>query len=132
VYVSGVKTTRKFLEWIRSKFESKLVAQIKGEILMLVPETADGFWATIGALRSLYVSEGVSFHTFFDPGGSMRAPVVEKLRQAHARSEDSEGARGLAHQYAGSHATRVKVTGSDSQEGPYPHTTLHCVVCARP
>jgi hypothetical protein len=30
---------------------------MKGEILMLVPETADGFWATISALRSLDVSE---------------------------------------------------------------------------
>jgi hypothetical protein len=37
---------------------------MKGEILMLVPETADGFRATIGALRSLDVSEGVSFYTF--------------------------------------------------------------------
>jgi hypothetical protein len=56
VYVSGVKNT-----------ESKLVSQMKGEILMLVPETADCFRATIGALRSLDVSEGVSFHTFSLP-----------------------------------------------------------------
>jgi hypothetical protein len=40
---------------------------MKGEILMLWPETADGFRATIGALRSLDVSEGVSFHTFSLP-----------------------------------------------------------------
>jgi hypothetical protein len=31
---------------------------------MLVPETADGFRATIGALPSLGEGEGVSFHTF--------------------------------------------------------------------
>jgi hypothetical protein len=37
---------------------------MKGEILMLVPETADGCRATIGALRSLDANEGVSFHTF--------------------------------------------------------------------
>jgi hypothetical protein len=43
------------------------VAQIKGEILMLVPEPADGFRATIGALRSLDANEGVSFHTFSLP-----------------------------------------------------------------
>jgi hypothetical protein len=67
VYVSGVKNTLKFLEWIRAKSESKLVAQIKGEILMLMSETADGFWAAIGALRPLNVSEGVSFHTFSLP-----------------------------------------------------------------
>jgi hypothetical protein len=67
VYVSGVKIMRKFLEWIRAKSGSKLVAQMKGEILMLLPETADGFRATIGALRSLHDSEGVSFHTFSLP-----------------------------------------------------------------
>jgi hypothetical protein len=32
---------------------------MKGEILMLVPETADGFRATTGALRSPDESEGV-------------------------------------------------------------------------
>jgi hypothetical protein len=40
---------------------------MKGEILMLEPETADGFRATIGAQRSLDESEGVSFHTFSLP-----------------------------------------------------------------
>jgi hypothetical protein len=63
VYVSGMKKTSKFLDWIRARSESKLVAQMKGEILMLVPESANGFRATIGALRSLDVSEGVTFHT---------------------------------------------------------------------
>jgi hypothetical protein len=67
VYVSGVKSTRKFLDWIRPMSESRLVAQMKGEILMLVPETDDGFRATIGALRSLDAAEGVSFHTFSLP-----------------------------------------------------------------
>jgi hypothetical protein len=67
VYVSGVKNTRKILDWIRAKSKSKLVAQMKKEILMLVPETSDGFWTTIGALRSLEVREGVSFHTFSLP-----------------------------------------------------------------
>jgi excinuclease UvrABC nuclease subunit len=67
VYVSEVKNTRKFLDGIRATSESKLVSQMKGEILMLVPETADGFRATIAALRSLDTSEGVSFHTFSLP-----------------------------------------------------------------
>jgi hypothetical protein len=55
VCVSGVKNTRRFLECIRAKSGSKFVAQMKGEILMLVPETADGCRATIGDLRSLVV-----------------------------------------------------------------------------
>jgi hypothetical protein len=42
---------------------SKLVAEMKGEILMLVPESANGFQASIDALRSLNVIKGVSFHT---------------------------------------------------------------------
>jgi hypothetical protein len=37
VYVSGVKSTRKFLDWIRARSESRLVAQMKGGILKLVP-----------------------------------------------------------------------------------------------
>jgi hypothetical protein len=63
VYVSGVKNVRRFLKWIRAKSGRKLVAQMKGEILMLVPETADGFRPSIGTLRSLDESEGVRFHT---------------------------------------------------------------------
>jgi hypothetical protein len=67
VFVSELKNLRRFLEWIRAKSGSKFVAQMKGEILMLVPETADGFRATVIALRSLDESEVVSFHTFSLP-----------------------------------------------------------------
>jgi hypothetical protein len=62
-----MRNTRKFLEWIRAKTASKLLAQMKGETLMLVRETADGFRATIGALRSLGEDKGVSFHIFSLP-----------------------------------------------------------------
>jgi hypothetical protein len=86
LYVSGVQNTCKFLDWIRAKSESKLMAQMKGELLMLEPETADGFRATIGALRSLDVSEG-EFSHLVAPGGSMRAPVVEKLGKRMPEAE---------------------------------------------
>ena len=46
---------------------TSLSAQMKGERLMIVPGTADGFRATISALRSLDGSKGVSFHTFSLP-----------------------------------------------------------------
>jgi hypothetical protein len=59
-----VRNTRKFLEWIREKTTRKLLAQMKGETLMLVPETVDGFRATLGAVRSLGEDKGVGFHTF--------------------------------------------------------------------
>jgi hypothetical protein len=55
------------MEWIRAKFGSKPVAQMKGQILMLVHETADGFRTTIGALRSIDESKSVSYHTFSLP-----------------------------------------------------------------
>jgi hypothetical protein len=62
-----VRNTKKFLEWIREKTASKLLAQMRGETLMLVPETADGFLATVGGLRSLGEENGVSFHAFSLP-----------------------------------------------------------------
>jgi hypothetical protein len=58
VYVSGERNECKFLEGIGAKSAKKLMAQMKEEILMLVPETADGFRVTIGALRSLGESKG--------------------------------------------------------------------------
>jgi hypothetical protein len=64
---SGVRSTHRFLEWIRAKSARKLVAQLKGEILMLVPEVADGFRGTVGAPRSLDRSKSVSFHPFSLP-----------------------------------------------------------------
>jgi hypothetical protein len=67
IYVTGVTDTRGFLAWLRESCPSGLSAQMKGEIFMLVPKTADGFQATVRALRSLYGSKGVSFHTFSLP-----------------------------------------------------------------
>jgi hypothetical protein len=66
VYVPEVIDMRKFLDWVSEK-SGKLAAQKKSEYLILVPETAVGFWATISALRSLGESEVVSFHTFSLP-----------------------------------------------------------------
>jgi hypothetical protein len=48
LYVPGVRKTRRFLDLIREKSASKLMAKMKGEILILFPETADGFRVTIG------------------------------------------------------------------------------------
>jgi hypothetical protein len=67
IYVTGVTDVRGFLAWLRAKSNSGLSAQIKGEKLMLVLQTADGFRATVTTLRSLDGSKGVSFHTFSLP-----------------------------------------------------------------
>jgi hypothetical protein len=61
VYVSGVRGKK--IPRLASREVGKLADQMKGEYLMLVPETADGFRTTISALRSLGEGEGVSFHT---------------------------------------------------------------------
>jgi hypothetical protein len=67
IYVSGDTDTRGFLTWLRASFQSGLLAQIKPENLILVPRTAEGFRATVSALRTLEGSKGVSFHTFSLP-----------------------------------------------------------------
>jgi hypothetical protein len=76
---------------ICAKTATKLLAQMKGETLMLVPQTSHGSRATIGALRSLGKDKGVSFHTF-SPLEDMRALIIEKIREAHARGRDQTGA----------------------------------------
>jgi hypothetical protein len=40
---------------------------MKGESLVVVPETADDFRAAVSALRSLDTNKGVSFDTFSLP-----------------------------------------------------------------
>jgi hypothetical protein len=90
VYVSRVKKTRRFLEWIRAKSGSTLVTQIKREILMLVSETADDFRTTIGALRSLDESEGVSFHTFSLPGDPCVRLLLKNLGKCMPEAEIRE------------------------------------------
>jgi hypothetical protein len=67
IYVSGIVDMRDFLSRIRLFCPSGLTVQIKGEKLMLVPRTAEGFRATVSALRSPDVGEGVTFHTFALP-----------------------------------------------------------------
>ena len=61
-YVSGVPDTRGFLTRIRVSFHSGLSAQTKGQSLVLVPRTADGFRVAVSALWSYDGSKGVSFH----------------------------------------------------------------------
>jgi len=63
IFITGVGDTRAFLVWLRSSCPCDLTAQLKAEKLMVVPSTADGFRATVGALRSLDEGKGVSFHT---------------------------------------------------------------------
>jgi hypothetical protein len=65
IFASGVSDTRGFITWLRKQCPSSLSAQLKPEKLMIVPGTADGFRATLSALRSLDGSKGVNFHEIF-------------------------------------------------------------------
>jgi hypothetical protein len=55
IFISGVSGTRSFLAWLRASCLGGLTAQIKGEQLMVVPATADGFRGVVSALRALNV-----------------------------------------------------------------------------
>ena len=63
IFISGASDTRSFLAWLRTSCPGGLMAQLKGDKLMVVPSTADGFRATVSALLSLDGKEGVSFLT---------------------------------------------------------------------
>jgi hypothetical protein len=63
---------------------------MKGEILILVPETADGFRATIGVLRSLDVSKGVTFHTFSLPEDQCVRLLLKNLGKCMPEAEIRE------------------------------------------
>jgi hypothetical protein len=67
IFISGASDTRAFLAWLRVSCPGGPTAQLKGENLMVVPATADGFRAVVSALRSLDGREVVSFHTFTLP-----------------------------------------------------------------
>jgi len=58
IYISGVIDARSFLAWLRASCPGSLMAQLKGEKLMVVPTTAEVFRAAVSALRSIYWKEG--------------------------------------------------------------------------
>jgi hypothetical protein len=53
IFISGAGDTLAFLAWLRAACPDGLTAQLNAEKLMFVPSTADGFRATVSALRSL-------------------------------------------------------------------------------
>ena len=79
IYVSGVTDTRGALTWLRASCQSGFSAQIKREKLIVVPQTAEGFRATVSALRSLDGSKGVSFHNFSLPEDRCVRLLVKNL-----------------------------------------------------
>jgi hypothetical protein len=123
VYVSGVKKIRSFLEWVRTKSASKIVAQMNEEYLMLVPETADGFRATIGALRSLGDGEGVSFHTFSLPEDRCVRMLLKNLgkRMPEAETKGELEALPIHMQAVMQHRSRRRVQDVEKNRPLTPH-----------
>jgi hypothetical protein len=79
IFITGVFHTRGFLTSLRASCPYPLTAQLKAENLMVVPSTADGFRATVSALRSLDGKEGVSFHNFSLPEDRCVRLLVKNL-----------------------------------------------------
>jgi hypothetical protein len=53
IFITGVSDAPTFLAWLRAACPGGLTAQLKGEKLMVVPSTVDGFRAVVSATRSL-------------------------------------------------------------------------------
>jgi hypothetical protein len=79
IFISGANDTRGFLVWLQASCPGGLRAQLKGEKLMVVPATADGFRAVVSAIRSPDGWEGMSFHTFTLPEERSLRLLVKKL-----------------------------------------------------
>jgi hypothetical protein len=79
IFISGASDTRSFLAWLRASCPGGLTAQLKGEKMMVVSATADGFRAVVIALWSLNGREGVSFHTFTLPEDHCVRLLVKNL-----------------------------------------------------
>jgi hypothetical protein len=64
---------------LRAACPGGLTAQLRAAKLLVVPSTANGFRATVSALRSLDGGKGVSFHTFTLPEDRCAQLLVKNL-----------------------------------------------------
>jgi len=79
IFISGVSDARSFLVWLQASCTGSPMTQIKGEKLLIVPSTTDGFRAAVTALQSIFGKEGVSFHTFTPPEDRRVRLLVKNL-----------------------------------------------------
>jgi hypothetical protein len=82
---------------------------------MVVPSTADGFRATIHALRSLEGTEGVSFHTFTLPEDRCVRLLVKNLGKGMPESVVREELESLDIRVQGV----MQLHSGSSRPGPY-------------
>jgi len=79
IFISGVGDTRSYHAWLRASCHGGLMAELKGEKLMVVPSIADGFRAAVSTLRSIDWKDGVSYHTFTLPEDNLGRGMPESV-----------------------------------------------------
>jgi len=99
---------------------------MKGKYLMLVPETTDGFRATVGSLSSIGVGKGVSFHTVCL--SEDRCIGVKEPRQVHARARDWREMEAMHNQVAAAEQDARKdrplTPGTQGGKSSFTHRNL--------
>jgi len=133
IFISGVSDTRSFLVWLRPSCPDGLVAPLKGEKLMAVPSTTEGYRAAISALRSLHDKDGVSFHNFTLPEQRCARRLVKNLGKSIPESVDRDQ-RGVGipeHPCPGNQAAANRKSRSGPRQEQPSYTPLHCISGAR-
>ena len=102
------------------------MAQIKGEKLMVVPSTADGFRAAVSELWSLDWKDGVRFHIFTLLEDRCARLLVKNMSRGTPKSVVREKLASLNIHIQG--VTRLRSGRRDPNPAKdRPNPTLHCV-----
>jgi hypothetical protein len=131
IFISGASDTPGFLAWLRASCPGDLTAQLKGEKLMVVPGTADGFRVVVSALRSLDGREGVSFHTFTLPDDSCVRLLVKNLGRGMPESVVREEMESLNIRVQGVMQLRYGRCDQDPAKDRPPPSLSRWRVCLR-
>jgi len=128
IFISRVSDIRSYLVWLGVSCPSGLSVQLKGEKLMVVPATNDGFRATVSALRSLDGSKGVNFYTFSIPEVRCVRLLVKNLGKKIPESVVREDLEALSNRVQGIMQLRTGRRDQDliNNRPPTPHFTV-CV-----
>ena len=130
IFISGVSDARAFLASLRASCPGGLVAQLKSEKLMVVPSTADGFRASVSALRSLDGKKSVSFHIFTLPEDHCVRLLVKNLGRGMPDSIVRDEPETLNIRVQG--VTQLRIGRCDKDHAKArPQPPLHCISGAR-
>jgi len=129
IFISGARDTRAFLTRQRGSCPGGLTAQLKGEKLMVVLSTANGYRAAVRALRPLK-GEGVSFHPFTLPEDRCARLLAKNLGRGMPGSVVREELETLGIHVQGSHSCVPAVVTRTPPRTALP-PPLHCISGAR-